>query len=211
MNGNRPVTLILLAAGDSRRFDGNKLLYPLEGKPLYRHLADRMAALKGSIFEKICLVSQYEEILAGAREMGFEVCRNDRSDLGISHSVHLGLSMAGEEDVCCFAVCDQPWLKAETVRGLVEGFLRSGKGLGCLGCRERAGDKILLGNPAIFAPGYRRELLALTGDVGGRKIIKKHSEDLYVFQVPDAAELEDVDTRSQLPAASTYSSAPSEE
>ena len=134
MNGNRPVTLILLAAGDSRRFDGNKLLYPLEGKPLYRHLADRMAALKGSIFEKICLVSQYEEILAGAREMGFEVCRNDRSDLGISHSVHLGLSMAGEEDVCCFAVCDQPWLKAETVRGLVEGFLRSGKGLGCLGC-----------------------------------------------------------------------------
>ena len=191
MNGNRPVTLILLAAGDSRRFDGNKLLYPLEGKPLYRHLADRMVALRGSTFEKICLVSQYEEILAGAREMGFEVCRNDRSDLGISRSVHLGLSMAGEEDVCCFAVC-------------------SGKGLGCLGCRERAGDKIRLGNPAIFAPGYRRELLALTGDVGGRKIIKKHPEDLYVFQVSDAAELEDVDTRGQLPAASTYSSAPSE-
>lgn len=117
---------------------------------------------------------------------------------------------AGEEDVCCFAVCDQPWLKAETVRGLVEGFLRSGKGLGCLGCRERAGDKIRLGNPAIFAPRYRRELLALTGDVGGRKIIKKHPEDLYVFQVSDVAELEDVDTRSQLPAASTYSSAPSE-
>ena len=175
MNGNRPVTLILLAAGDSRRFDGNKLLYPLEGKPLYRHLADRMAALKGSTFKKICLVSQYEEILAGARGMGFEVCRNDRSDLGISHSVHLGLSMAGEEDVCCFAVCDQPWLKGGD-------RARPGGGLPALGKRTgmpgmpgaRRGVKLPVWETRRYlAPRYRRELLALTGDVGGRKIIKK--------------------------------------
>ena len=30
------LTLILLAAGNSRRFDGNKLLNPFHGKPMYQ-------------------------------------------------------------------------------------------------------------------------------------------------------------------------------
>ena len=46
--------LILLAAGNSRRFGTNKLLYPLEGKPLYLHTLDKLRSaalrfLKGEI------------------------------------------------------------------------------------------------------------------------------------------------------------------
>ena len=32
------VTILYLAAGNSRRFGENKLLYPLDGKAVYRHL-----------------------------------------------------------------------------------------------------------------------------------------------------------------------------
>ena len=38
------VTILYLAAGNSRRFGENKLLYPLDGKAVYRHLLDRLAA-----------------------------------------------------------------------------------------------------------------------------------------------------------------------
>ena len=39
------ISLILLAAGDSRRFGSNKLLYELHGKPMYRYSVDEVAKL----------------------------------------------------------------------------------------------------------------------------------------------------------------------
>ena len=41
------VTILYLAAGNSRRFGENKLLYPLDGKAVYRHLLDRLAQIAG--------------------------------------------------------------------------------------------------------------------------------------------------------------------
>ncbi len=39
------LTLILLAAGDSRRFDGNKLLTPFHGKAMYQYIVEEVAKL----------------------------------------------------------------------------------------------------------------------------------------------------------------------
>ena len=35
-----------MAAGNSRRFGSNKLFYELDGKPMYRHLLDRLTEIK---------------------------------------------------------------------------------------------------------------------------------------------------------------------
>ena len=37
--------ILFLAGGSGRRFGENKLLYPLEGRPLYRHGLDMLASL----------------------------------------------------------------------------------------------------------------------------------------------------------------------
>ena len=68
----KKIHAILLAAGNSRRFDGNKLLYPYRGKPMYRHILERIseAAVSESEGCKMgirVLVSQYEEILKRRR------------------------------------------------------------------------------------------------------------------------------------------------
>ena len=34
------IAMIMLAAGNSRRFGGNKLLYEVDGMPMYRHILD---------------------------------------------------------------------------------------------------------------------------------------------------------------------------
>ena len=56
--------MIYMAAGNSRRFGSNKLFYPIDGKPMYRHALERLAAIceRHSDWE-IVLVSQYEELL----------------------------------------------------------------------------------------------------------------------------------------------------
>ena len=58
------VTILYLAAGNSRRFGENKLLYPLDGKAVYRHLLDRLAqiARRHENWE-LLVVTQYERIL----------------------------------------------------------------------------------------------------------------------------------------------------
>ena len=53
------INLILLAAGNSKRFNGNKLLAIYKDKPIYMHIVEKVLGLE---FNKIICVTQYEEI-----------------------------------------------------------------------------------------------------------------------------------------------------
>lgn len=200
------LALILLAAGDSRRFGGNKLLTPFRGRPMYQYIAEEVDKLPQDLFYEKLVVTQYEEIGRDLIGRGYRVVVNEESALGISHSIHLALeALKGEDGVSpcggeaenpsepafCFAVCDQPYLKADTIEGLVRGWESSGKGIGCL-CNM--GE---FGNPAIFSEKYRTELLALKGDVGGKRVLRRHIDDLYLHEVDDGLELVDIDVRKQ--------------
>ena len=48
------------------------------------------------------------------------------------------------------------------------------------------------GNPVWFSRKYLPDLRALSGDQGGRKILKKHPEEIRWYPVAHAKELEDV-------------------
>ena len=58
------IRMIYMAAGNSRRFGSNKLLYLIDGKPMYLHVLERLSAVcKRHRDWEIVLVSQYEELL----------------------------------------------------------------------------------------------------------------------------------------------------
>ena len=44
------ISLVLLAAGNSRRFEGNKLLSTIDGKPMYLYIADEIEKHCDSLF-----------------------------------------------------------------------------------------------------------------------------------------------------------------
>ncbi len=191
--GDPKIVLVLLAAGDSRRFGGNKLLASVNGRPMYRHLAQELLAIPGEHFYRKLVVSQYQQILTDLGRHGFEPIENKNSGLGISHSIHLALErMDGKEDGVCFAVCDQPWLRGQTILDMIAGWKLSGKGMACLSCQG------VDGNPALFARRYEPELMMLTGDRGGRAVIRCHSGDLYRHETSSPRELEDIDTREKM-------------
>ena len=65
------IHIIYMAAGNSRRFGSNKLFYELDGKPMYRHLFDRLIEIKDRYNNSesynplidITVVTRYREIL----------------------------------------------------------------------------------------------------------------------------------------------------
>lgn len=189
------IVLILLAAGDSKRFRGNKLLHLIHGKMMYEYVVDEVEQVK-DLFSHRIVVTQYTDIMQALEQKGYDVVENKESFLGIAHSILLAAervkALYGERlPALCFAVCDQPYLKSSTIRELIEGFVKSGKGIGCP-CNQEE-----LGNPVIFKGNYMDELMSLSGDVGGKRIVKLHMEDVYLYEVKDAGELVDVDVREE--------------
>ena len=49
------IALIMLAAGNSRRFGRNKLLYEIEGKPMYRHILEKLLIVAEWLEETECI------------------------------------------------------------------------------------------------------------------------------------------------------------
>ena len=88
--------LIMLAAGNSRRFGSNKLLYGIDGMPMYRHILLELKKVKAALEEQghrceITVVTQYEEIAQEAEKLGVRFLYNLHPDEAISSSLKIGM------------------------------------------------------------------------------------------------------------------------
>ena len=183
------IGIVMLAAGYGRRFGSNKLLHRIQGKPMYQHMLEKAQKLSKMDFAfiTVTVVTQYREIYEDAKERGIHALYNPEPDRGISSSLKIGLEANMEADAVMFAVSDQPWIRLETLKKLLTGFLLSSKGIAA------AGNQELMGNPCIFQKRYYAELLELTGDAGGKRVAKRHMDDVLLVTVPEGRELEDID------------------
>ena len=182
------VYLIYLAAGNSRRFGSNKLLYELEGKPLYRHLLNRLVSLCGRHADwEVITVTQYPQIYDEVRAENIRAVFSPDSHKGISYSIRAGLEAAADAQACTFFVADQPYLTEESAEAFLENMERNQAELGCVICGDQTG------NPAWFSRNYFPELVELKEDQGGRKVLKKYPDQTAYFSISDARELQDVD------------------
>ena len=192
----KQIHMILLAAGFSRRFGENKLLYPIKGKPMYLWTMEKLKEIqKEGLADSLVVVSQYEEILKEAARQEIPGVKNPRSERGISSSLQIGLEAVegfkrrDTEDYYMFFVADQPFLRKETVENFLADFKISGKRIGCMSYRRTPG------NPVIFQEYFVPELLELRGDTGGKKVLKKHMEEVFFYEIRDPGELEDWDMK----------------
>ncbi len=203
------IPVIYMAAGNGRRFarkareqgekQENKLLFPYKGKPLYRHVLERLVKLKNQGEEiEIYLVSQYRELLEGSRELPVVPVYSPESPRGASYSIRAGLQAAGFSSTVseqsdfkipgsAFFAADQPELSEETIRYFLNCIRQNPMGLVAVGVGER------MGNPCYFGAGYLSELIALTVDQGGKAVLRKHREDCKILQAKGEWELADMD------------------
>ena len=179
----RRVAVILEAAGDSKRFGSNKLLHIMDdGRPMIASIFDAVRPL--DVYKKV-IVTQYDEVAGLA--VDYKVVMNDRPDLGISRSMQLGLMASGDADAYMFCVCDQPGLKTGTLQKLIEAYKKGTAGIVSLAWQGK------MRNPKIFSSRYREELMKLSGDTGGRRIIASHIDDLLLVEAESEEEVKDID------------------
>ena len=168
------ICCVLLASGFGRRFGSNKLLYELNGTPLYLHALDMLRQLSKRRIDgqeiRVVVVSQYEEIETQACKLAVE---------GIAASVRYGVQAAADAEWMAFFTADQPYLRAETVFRFLEAAIHSGTSMASV---ISAGKP---GNPTLFHRSCQQVLLQLTGDVGGRSIMKRHPEQVFWFEIPE--------------------------
>ena len=112
--------LIILAAGNSTRFQANKLLHLYQGKPLILHTFDKIDRSK---FEHVIVVTQYSQIAEAARAYSFDVVINEHPDQGISSSIRLGLQACSSSECAMFLVADMPGLSAKTIDHMLQPLL----------------------------------------------------------------------------------------
>ena len=182
------INLILLAAGNSKRFNGNKLLAIYKNKPIYMYIVEKVVNLK---INKIICVTQYEEIKEALLNTNINVVMNNNSNLGISSSIKIGINFDKNADGYMFMVCDQPFISIQTLNSVIDNFIKGDKGIVCVGCGNNKG------NPVIFSKKYINELLSLEGDNGGKVIIKWNLNDLKIVNINNRIELVDIDTQEE--------------
>ena len=198
------IHIIYMAAGNSRRFGSNKLLYELDGKSMYRHLLERLIEIKDrynklksdSPVIDITVVTRYREILDYCSSIpDCHAVLSPDSEKGISYTIKAGImavqeqKKTGMQDYYMFAVADQPYLKSQSVIKLIDRVLKNTGGKR-LAFSLRCGDAV--GNPCVFNSSLIPQLLSLEGDKGGRSVAKKH--DCVYVDIADERELMDIDT-----------------
>lgn len=200
------IHIIYMAAGNSRRFGSNKLFYELDGKPMYRHLLERLIEIKdrynklksdGPVID-ITVVTRYREILDYCSSIpDCHAVLSPDSEKGISYTIKAGImavqeqKKTGMQDYYMFAVADQPYLKSQSVIKLLDKVLEN-KGNKRLVFSLCCGDAV--GNPCVFHSSLIPQLLSLEGDKGGRSVAKKY--DCVYVNIADERELMDIDSLS---------------
>ena len=194
---------IVMAAGNARRFGSNKLDARVEGKTLLRRALE---AVPAACFDRVAVVTQYPRGMDLAREMGFLPVENPRPDLGLSHTIALGMARMQDMDGVMFQVSDQPLLRRESLESMVRDFhaqKETERVILRLGWRA-GGAEPLLGSPVLFGSGHFDALRALPEGRGGGVVIRQHPGCVRAVYAQSAEELEDADTVERLEALKRF-------
>lgn len=194
------IDVILLAAGSGRRFSDekqpgkNKLLHLLGGKPLYLRCFQNWAEAAGRREEcRIFAVAREQEILDAAEDMGFLPVHSPESARGLSYSVRAGLGTSlesGGANRFVFAVADQPFLQISTLNRFLKEAASSH--YACLAWERE------LYNPVSFPASALPELMALSGDQGGKRVLLRHLDQCARVNASRREEILDGDTVQEM-------------
>jgi len=179
---------IILAAGEGKRMGKVKLTLPLGDKQLIEWV---LRAVKLTPLDKYFLVVRPEDkdIIKIGKAWGAEIVLNPDFRKGMSTSIKKALLKINTREAEGFFLIlgDQPLITSKIINKLIKSF-SPGKGEIIVPYFK---DK--RGNPVLFDICWKDELMAVTGDVGGRVLIKAHPEKVKRVNISDETILFDID------------------
>jgi molybdenum cofactor cytidylyltransferase len=183
----KDVAIVLLAAGNARRFGSDKLMADFEGAPLGSHAAHALIGIEAAAHVAVC--QPKAAIAAVYARLGFDITENPHPDRGLSGSLHLAVEAATKTDAeaLLIALADMPIVHASYIEALIAA---------CSDDVVASFDGHQPMPPAIFPRSYWPDLLATAGDAGARHILANATR----LAAPEGM-LRDIDTPDELAAS----------
>lgn len=182
------ISAILLGAGKSKRMGFDKLSLPWGKKTVFERCFETL--LRSRVREVVIVRSlRNREVRNPFHGKKIKIVTNPHPEGGMSTSIRKGLqAICPGSNGILVALGDQPFLKTRTINALIRIFDRKKERIIVPSFQGR------MGHPVIFHKAYKKELMNLKGDVGGRSIIERHREDMRVVTVKSIGVVKDVDT-----------------
>lgn len=186
----REIVGVLLAAGISSRFGGDKLCYRLsEGTPIAVAAA---VSLRAACSDTIAVLRPRQDALAGLLSAaGYKIVFCADASEGMGHSLAAGVRAASDASGWVVALADMPFIATASHQAVVS-RLRLGASLVAT---EYQGQR---GHPVGFSRIWLDPLIAMTGDQGGKTILEQHQKHLVRCPVKDPGVLRDIDRPEDL-------------
>lgn len=179
---------IILTAGESKRMGKVKLTLPLGDKKLIEWV---LQAAKLAPLDKFLLVVRPEdkEVIKIGKSWGAEIVLNSEYRTGMSSSIKKALYQIPSEDVEGFFIIlgDQPLINPSIIYKMLRAFTPGKKEIVVPFYKDKQG------NPVLFDGYWKEELMGLTGDIGGRVLIKAHPERIKRVKITNESILLDID------------------
>ena len=200
-----PVSAVIMAAGLSTRMAGkNKLLLPLSDSSVIKETVAQ--SLRSDIRDFVIVTGHdaaaVQSEVGKALEEGMQfnqqvsIVFNRDYEQGQGTSVALGTKCLSGDSVACFFIPgDQPFISPLTIREIIENW-EPGKIILPLYDGQQ-------GSPVLFDRVFYPELSELTGDLGGRQVIRHHESDVKEVQLtkPEVMDHLDLDTAEDYESA----------
>jgi len=190
---------VYLAAGEGRRFGGDKLLHRVEGMPLYafglmQALASRLSEVRVVLGPDSGLL---ERDIAGRfgdePELRFD--RNPQPSRGMMSSVKTALRrLEGRCDGAMVLLADMPLVTAIMIDALIGAFETAEEGSAIV-IAESGGEPR---HPRIIPQRLFPEFLELADDEKGTVVIDRHRDNIVTVAIGSELNYIDVDTPDDL-------------
>lgn len=179
---------VILAAGMSRRLGRPKQLLMLDGQPLVSHVVGR--ALASNLDEVVVVTGAHNlAIEAALADRPVRFARNPVYAEGQGTSLASGIAAVGVNiDAAVILLADQPGIATTTIDNVNRAFRESGAPV----VMARYGAS--RGHPVLFSRDLFPELLSLSGDTGGREVVRTYQNRVVLVDGGADAPPSDVDT-----------------
>jgi molybdenum cofactor cytidylyltransferase len=176
---------LLLAAGQGRRFGGNKLLQPLDdGTPMVLASASPLHAV---LTETVAVVDDADgEVARLLAQEGLQVVCNPQARKGVGTSIACGVAASRHAGGWVIALGDMPFIPQTIVQAVVAALAGGADIVAPVNQGQR-------GHPVGFSARHAEALMNLRADEGARGLIAAHRDSLELIEVDDRGVLLDID------------------
>jgi CTP:molybdopterin cytidylyltransferase MocA len=182
------IPILILAAGASARMaPRDKLLEPVAGEPILRRTA-RIAVATGAPVT-VVLPPDRPWRNAALRGLALTVVTAQDAGQGMATSLRAGLAALPPAAGLMILPADMPGFETADLSLMIATFAADPTRI----LRGATADG-QPGHPAIFPADLWPALAVLTGDEGGRPVIRAHADRLVMVPLPDNRAILDLDT-----------------